>query len=106
MDLNLVQLNTLINDIEILPGINDLVNVLYNENLNKYLDDKLNEGNSHLNDDNRRVILMFIIMYFYSYLNIPQEVKETTLDILLKGFLSELIKINLKINLKLNQFIN
>jgi len=85
MEINLDQLNVLINDIEILPGINDLVNILYNENLNKYLDDKY--------QDDRRVLLMFLIMYFYTYLNIPKEVKENV-DIkhLLKGFLSELIK--------------
>lgn len=79
------QINELINDIQILPGINTLVNVLYTDKLNKFL-------NKNQTSDDRRILLMFLIMYFYSYLSIPKEVKENT-DIKqnLKIFLSDLI---------------
>lgn len=80
------QINELINDIQILPGINILVNILYTDKLNKFLD------KNQTNDD-RRILLMFLIMYFYSYLSIPNEVKENNTDIKqnLKIFLSDLI---------------
>lgn len=87
MELDFKELNELVNDIQILPGINDLVNVLYIENLNEFLDKK-NETS-----DDRRVLLMFLIMYFYSYLSIPKQVK-SNVDVkqTLKVFLSELIR--------------
>lgn len=86
MELDFKQLNELVNDIKILPGINDLVNVLYTEHLNEFLDKK-NETR-----DDRRVLLMFLIMYFYSYLSIPKEIKDNV-DVkqTLKAFLSDLI---------------
>lgn len=81
------QINNIVNDIQILPGINDLVNVLYNDELNKFLD-KRNETR-----DDKRVLLMFLVMYFYSFLSIPKEVKDNV-DIkqCLKAFLSDIIK--------------
>jgi hypothetical protein len=87
MELDFKQLNELVNDAQILPGINDLVNVLYTEHLNEYLDKK-NETS-----DDRRVLLMFLIMYFYSYLSVPKEIK-SNVDVkqTLKAFLSDLIK--------------
>lgn len=87
MELDFKQLNELVNDAQILPGINDLVNVLYTEHLNEFLDKK-NETS-----DDRRVLLMFLIMYFYSYISIPREVKNY-IDVkqTLKVFLSELIR--------------
>ena len=86
MELDFKQLNELVNDITILPGINDLVNVLYTEHLNEFLDKK-NETS-----DDRRVLLMFLIMYFYSYLSIPKRIK-SNVDVkqTLKAFLSDLI---------------
>lgn len=87
MELDFKQMNELVNDAQILPGINDLVNVLYTEHLNEFLDKK-NETS-----DDRRVLLMFIMMYFYSHLSIPKEIKDKV-DVkqTLKAFLSDLIK--------------
>lgn len=87
MEIDFKQLNDVVNDIHILPGINDLVNVIYNDHLNSLLDKK----NESLDD--RRVLLMFLIMYFYSYLSIPKDIKNH-IDVkqTLKAFLSELIK--------------
>jgi hypothetical protein len=86
MELDFKELNELVNDITILPGINELINVLYTEHLNEFLDKK-NETS-----DDRRVLLMFLIMYFYSYLSIPKQVKDK-IDVkqTLKAFLSDLI---------------
>jgi hypothetical protein len=87
MELDFKELNELVNDAKILPGINDLVDVLYTENLNEFLDKK-NET-----QDDRRVIMMFIMMYFYSYISVPREVKNY-IDVkqTLKAFLSDLIR--------------
>lgn len=82
-----IQFVNLINDIDILPGINDLIDVFYNDGINKYIDKKCD------NTDDRRVIMMFIMMYFYSYISIPRELKNY-IDVkqTLKVFLSELIR--------------
>lgn len=86
MELDFKELNELVNDITILPGINELINVLYTEHLNEFLDKK-NETS-----DDRRVLLMFLIMYFYSYLSIPKQVKDKiNVKQTLKAFLSDLI---------------
>lgn len=87
MQLDFKELNELVNDTQILPGINDLVNVLYTEHLNEFLDKKKETS------DDRRVLLMFLIMYFYSYLSVPKEIKDH-IDVkqTLKAFLSDLIK--------------
>lgn len=91
MELDFKQLNEFVNDVKILPGINDLVNVLYTEHLNEYLDKK-NET-----PDDRRVLLMFLIMYFYSYLSVPKEVKnKVDIKQTLKAFLSDLISDHIK----------
>lgn len=86
MQLDFKELNKLVNDAKILPGINDLVNVLYTEHLNEFLDKK-NETS-----EDRRVLLMFLIMYFYSFLSVPKEIKDH-IDVkqTLKAFLSDLI---------------
>ena len=77
----------LVNDNQILEGINDLVNVLYNERINEYINNKCET------QDDRRVMFMFLIIYFYSYLSIPNELKDVV-DIkeMLKIFLSDLMK--------------
>jgi hypothetical protein len=99
MELDFKQLNELVNDISILPGINDLVNVLYTEHLNEFLDKK-NETS-----DDRRVLLMFLIMYFYSYLSIPTQIK-SNVDVkqTLKAFLSDLIKDHTKRKICLDMY--
>lgn len=86
MELDFKELNELVNNIKILPGINDLVDVLYTEHLNEFLDKK------NQTSEDRRVLLMFLIMYFYSYLSIPKEAKGN-IDVkqTLKAFLSDLI---------------
>jgi hypothetical protein len=77
----------LANDDQILPGINDLVNILYNERINDYMNSECKTA------DDRRVMFMFLIMYFYSYLSIPGELT-SVVDVkeMLKIFLSDLIK--------------
>ena len=77
----------LVNDDQILPGVNDLVNILYNERINDYMNSECKTA------DDRRVMFMFLIMYFYSYLSIPGELK-SVVDVkeMLKIFLSDLIK--------------
>jgi len=99
MELDFKELNKLVNDAKILPGINDLVNVLYTEHLNEFLDKK-NETS-----DNRRVLLMFLIMYFYSYLSIPKQVK-SNVDVkqTLKTFLSDLISDHTKRKICLDMY--
>jgi len=77
----------LVNDDQILPGVNDLVNILYNERINEYMNNKCETA------DDRRVMFMFLIMYFYSYLSIPRELKDiVNVKDMLKAFLSDLIK--------------
>lgn len=90
-----IQLNELVNDAHILPGINDT------EHLNEFLDKK-NETS-----DDRRVLLMFLIMYFYSYLSVPKEIK-SNVDVkqTLKAFLSDLIKDHKKRLICLNVYKN
>ena len=76
----------LVNDDQILSGVNDLVDILYNERINDYINNKCETS------DDRRVIFMFLIMYFYSYLSIPGELKDVDMKEMLKIFLSDLIK--------------
>jgi len=77
----------LVNDDQILPGVNDLVNILYNERINEYMNNKCETA------DDRRVMFMFLIMYFYSYLSIPRELKDiVNVKDMLRTFLSDLIK--------------
>lgn len=72
--------------IKIYPMINELVDTLYIESINDLIDTKC-----ETNDD-RRVFLMFIIIYFYSYLCIPKgTLSDSEIKIKLKLFLNELI---------------
>lgn len=85
-----MEINSLVkvlNDDQILPGVNDLVDMLYNEKLNNYMNSKCDTM------EDRRVMFMFLIMYFYSYLSIPESMK-SGVDVkeMLKVFLSDLIR--------------
>lgn len=72
---------------DIYPMIDELVNSLYKPELNNLIDTKC-----HTLDD-KRVFLMFLIMYFYTYLSIPNEIKDK-FDIKheLKVFLTDIIR--------------
>ena len=72
---------------DIYPMIDELVNTLYTTDINNLIDTKCETV------DDRRVFLMFLIMYFYTYLSIPKDVKEK-FDIKqeLKVFLTDMIK--------------
>jgi len=77
------------NNSEIFPIIDELVNSLYTTELNNLIDTKCKTV------EDKRVFLMFLIMYFYSYLNVPKEIKENSnydLKNELKLFLSDIIK--------------
>lgn len=85
MDLNITQFKQSYPDIY--PMINELVDSLYTSEINNLIDTKCETI------DDKRVFLMFIIMYFYSYLSIPTELKETC-DIKneLKIFMTDMIR--------------
>lgn len=77
---------TLLHDDNILPGINELVDLLFNENINNFIDKKCESV------DDRRTIFMFVMMYFYTYLSIPDNMKmNKDLKQNLKIFLSDMI---------------
>lgn len=69
------------------PFIEDLVNTLYTTELNNLIDNRCST------EDDKRVFIMFILMYFYTYLSIPKEIKKND-DIKneLKIFLSDIIR--------------
>jgi hypothetical protein len=71
----------------IFPMIDDLVNSLYTDEINNLIDTKCKTI------EDKRVFLMFIIMYFYTYLNISQDIKEQfNIKKELKIFLTDIIK--------------
>lgn len=71
----------------IYPMIDELVESLYTQEINNLIDTKCETV------DDKRVFLMFMIMYFYTYLSIPNEIK-TKYDMKeeLKIFMSDMIK--------------
>lgn len=76
---------------KIYPMIDKLVDVLYNKEMNDLIYEKCQTT------DEKRVFLMFIIMYFYSFLSISDiNTSKYNLKIELKKFLNELIKNPLK----------
>lgn len=85
--MDLKNFNNIINNNDVYPMIDELVNVLYKEDLNNLINIKCQTV------DDKRVFLMFLMMYFYSYLSIPNETRHNY-DIKneLKIFLSELIR--------------
>lgn len=86
--MDITRFNNLIRDNDIYPGIDKLVDVLFTSEINNLIDTKCET------DSDKRVFLMFLIMYFYTYLNIPNVVKTSDIDIKqnLKIFLTDLIK--------------
>jgi hypothetical protein len=72
---------------EIYPMIDELVNSLYKEEINNLIDTKCETV------DDRRVFLMFLMMYFYTYLSIPKDLKEQCdMKNELKVFLTDMIR--------------
>jgi hypothetical protein len=72
---------------DIYPMIDELVNSLYKEEINNLIDTKCETV------DDRRVFLMFLMMYFYTYLSIPKDVKEQfDMKNELKVFLTDMIR--------------
>lgn len=89
MDLNIFNNNKFSHNKtkNISPMFDELVDILYNDELNNLIDEKCKTT------DDKRVFLMFLIMYFHSYLSIPLEMKtQFDIKIELKSFLSELIQ--------------
>lgn len=85
MNLDLTKVNKNHNNIS--PLIDDLVNSLYTDEINNLIDTKCKTI------EDKRVFLMFLIMYFYTYLNISNDIKEQY-DIKkeLKIFLTDIIR--------------
>ena len=85
MDLNLTKFRDRHPDIY--PMIDELVDSLYTPEINNLIDTKCETT------DDRRVFLMFLIMYFYTYLSIPKDVKEQyDMKHELKVFLTDMIR--------------
>ena len=85
--------------IKIYPMINKLVDTLYIESINSLINIKCETI------DDRRVFLMFIIIYFYSYLCIPKEtLNDSEIKIKLKLFLNDLISDQNKRNTCINLY--
>ena len=70
---------------KIYPFINDLVDVLFTTQINNLIDTRC----STIED--KRVFMMFLMTYFYSYLCIPDCNKNNKIKQNLKEFLNELI---------------
>lgn len=72
---------------DIYPMIDELVDTLYTNDINNLIDTKCSTV------DDRRVFLMFLIMYFYTYLSIPKNItNQYNVKNELKIFLTEMIK--------------
>jgi hypothetical protein len=72
---------------DIYPMINELVESLYTSEINNLIDTKCETV------DDKRVFLMFIIMYFYTYLSVPKELKDTfDMKNELKVFMTDMIR--------------
>jgi hypothetical protein len=85
MDLNIANFKQVHPDIY--PMIDELVNSLYTDEINNLIDTKCETT------DDRRVFLMFLIMYFYTYLSIPKNLKEKyEMKHELKIFLTDMIR--------------
>lgn len=74
---------SLTNKNTVYPMIDELVDILYNDDLNNLMDTKCTT------DLDKKTFMMFILMYFYTYINIHKT--ETSKDDI-KIFLSDLIK--------------
>lgn len=72
---------------EIYPMIDELVDSLYTTEINNLIDSKCETV------DDKRVFLMFIIIYFYTYLSVPKDVKDTfNMKEELKVFMTDVIR--------------
>jgi hypothetical protein len=72
---------------DIYPMINELVDSLYTSEINCLIDSKCETI------DDKRVFLMFIIIYFYTYLSVPKEMKDTfDMKQELKVFMTDVIR--------------
>ena len=79
---NTMEINTL-SENRILPGINDLVEVLHTSELNEFIQEKCKT------DVDKRTFLMFILMYFYSFLNLPENLKsKKNMKVILSEFIA------------------
>jgi hypothetical protein len=86
MNLELISDSEITKIIRIYPIINELVDTLYIKSINTLINIKCET------DDDRRVFLMFIIIYFYSYFCIPNgTLNDSEIKIKLKLFLNDLI---------------
>jgi hypothetical protein len=87
MDLTQIKQKTIIKNTHIYPLIDQLVDTLYTDEINNLINSKCQSI------DDRRVFLMFLVMYFYTNLSIPTEIKEQY-DVKneLKLFLTDIIK--------------
>lgn len=85
MELDLTKFKEIHSDIY--PMIDELVESLYTDEINNLINTKCETV------DDRRVFLMFLIMYFYTYLSIPKDLKEKyDIKYELKLFLTEMIR--------------
>lgn len=72
---------------DIYPMINELVDSLYTSEINQLIDTKCETI------DDKRVFLMFIIVYFYTYLSLPKNVKDSyDMKDELKIFMTDMIR--------------
>jgi len=75
------------NNMYIYPMIDELVDSLYTDEINNLIDTKCETI------DDKRVFLMFMIFYFYAYLSVPKELKDSfDTKKELKLFLTDIIK--------------
>lgn len=85
MDLDITKLKK--SHSEIYPMIDELVDSLYTTEINNLIDSKCETV------DDKRVFLMFIIIYFYTYLSVPKDVKDTfNMKEELKVFMTDVIR--------------
>ena len=83
MELQVVEIDKKI----VFPIINELVDTLFTNELDELVDTYC------VTNDDKRVFLMFIMTYFYTYLGIsPETEKDSHLKQKLKEFLSETIR--------------
>ena len=79
MDLNIINKNY--------PFVEELVDILYTTELNDLIDARCET------EEDKKVFIMFILTYFYTFLSIPTDIKKTDeLKSELKLFITDLIR--------------